>query len=81
MNNQNNSVVTTGQWMGILLVMSIPFVNFILLLVWAFSTGEPATKSNWAKATLIWMLIIVGIYIAVAVLFGATLLTMYQNGF
>ncbi len=81
MENQNNSVVKTSEWMGIMLVMAIPFVNFILLLVWAFSSGEPASKSNWAKATLLWMLIISVIYIVIAIVFGATLLAMYQNGF
>lgn len=35
----------------------IPFVNFIMLLVWAFSAGTPVSKANWAKATLIFMLI------------------------
>ena len=32
-------------------------VNFIMLLVWAFSAGTPVSKANWAKATLIFMLI------------------------
>lgn len=81
MNNENNSVVTTGQWMGILFVMAIPFVNFILLLVWAFSSGEPASKSNWAKATLIWMIIITIIYIVLGVLFGASLIALYNNSY
>ena len=31
--------------------------NFIMLLVWAFSAGTPVSKANWAKATLIFMLI------------------------
>ena len=44
---RNQSIVTIG----------IPFVNFIMLLVWAFSAGTPVSKANWAKATLIFMLI------------------------
>ena len=39
------------------ILMCIPFVNFIMLLVWAFSAGTPVSKANWAKATLIFMLI------------------------
>ena len=38
--------------------MCIPLVNFIMLLVWAFGSGAPASQSNWAKATLIWMVIL-----------------------
>ena len=40
-----------------MILMCIPFVNFIMLLVWAFSAGTPVSKANWAKATLIFMLI------------------------
>ena len=78
---RSNNLVKTSEWMWLILVMANPFVNFILLLVWAFSSGEPASKSNWAKATLLWMLIISVIYIVIAIVFGATLLAMYQNGF
>ena len=38
-------------------MMCIHFVIFIMLLVWAFSAGTPVSKANWAKATLIFMLI------------------------
>jgi len=47
---RNQSIVT-------MILMCIPFVNFIMLLVWAFSAGTPVSKANWAKATLIFMLI------------------------
>ena len=33
------------------------FVNFIMLLFLAFSACTPVSKANWAKATLIFMLI------------------------
>ena len=40
-----------------MILMCIPFVIFIMLLVWAFSAGTHVSKANWAKATLIFMLI------------------------
>ncbi|TVQ41291.1 MAG: hypothetical protein EA370_02445 [Wenzhouxiangella sp.] len=63
---QDNQPVSVGNWMLTILIMAIPLVNLIMLLVWAFSSGTPESKSNWAKATLIWMLIL----IVVSVLFG-----------
>ena len=51
---QNQSVVTIGDW---IITMCIPIVNFIMLLVWAFSRSTPASKANWAKASLIFMII------------------------
>lgn len=56
-NNRNQSVVTVGDWILTLILMCIPIVNFILLLVWALSSSTPASKSNWAKATLLFMII------------------------
>lgn len=58
--------VSLGNWMLTILIMAIPLVNLIMLLVWAFSGSTPVSKANWAKATLLWMLIM----IVVAVLFG-----------
>ncbi|MGY6631013.1 MAG: hypothetical protein ACXIUL_08400 [Wenzhouxiangella sp.] len=58
--------VSVGNWMLTILIMAIPLVNLIMLLVWAFSSGTPLSKSNWAKATLLWMLIM----IVIGVLFG-----------
>lgn len=64
MNNQqeiagyeNKAVVSIGDWIVTMILMMIPLINFIMLLVWAFSGGTPKSKSNWAKATLIFMLL------------------------
>tara|TARA_Y100000992_G_scaffold240794_1_gene171631 strand:- start:242 stop:457 length:216 start_codon:yes stop_codon:yes gene_type:complete len=53
----DNREVTVGNWLVVYILMCIPLVNFIMLLVWAFGSGAPASQSNWAKATLIWMVI------------------------
>ena len=50
---RNQSIVTIGDWIITMILMCIPFVNFIML----FSAGTPVSKANWAKATLIFMLI------------------------
>lgn len=49
--------VTIGDWFIVCLLMAIPIVNFIMLLVWAFGGGANPNKANFAKASLIWMLI------------------------
>ncbi len=45
-----------GDWMLTLFLSCIPVIGFILLLIWAFGGGNKS-KANWAKATLIWMVI------------------------
>lgn len=57
MTNRNQSVVTIGDWVITMILMCIPVVNFIMLLVWAFSNSTPVSKANWAKASLIFMVI------------------------
>ena len=55
--SRNTSVVSVGDWIITMILMLIPVVNFIMLLVWALSSSTPASKSNWARASLIFMLI------------------------
>ena len=54
---KNTAIVSTGDWIVTFILMAIPLVNFIMLCVWAFGSGTPVSKANWAKAVLIFMLI------------------------
>jgi succinate dehydrogenase/fumarate reductase cytochrome b subunit len=54
---KNQSVVSIGDWIITIILMAIPFINLIMLFVWAFGNGTPESKANWAKATLIFYLI------------------------
>jgi hypothetical protein len=74
MENQNSAIVKTGDWVVTMLIMVIPLVNIIMLLVWAFGSSAPASKANWAKASLIWILIAIVFYIVVGIIFGASFL-------
>jgi len=59
MNNTNHNYrpVTIGNWVLTYLLMLIPIVNIILIFVWAFGSNTEVSKANWAKASLIWFLI------------------------
>ena len=61
MNEQK--IPSVGDWMITLLILSIPLVNFIVLLVWAFSSGTDPIKANFSKAALLWLLIIMLLYV------------------
>lgn len=66
---QRESVVTVKDWLLVMLLMSIPLVNLVMPFVWAFGGGDiPESKKNWAKAMLLWALIIIGIYIILLVI-------------
>lgn len=73
------TVVTVGEWLITLLIASIPLVNIVMLLIWAFSGNTKLSKANWAKATLIWLLIVLAFYFFVVVLIlgGIGILSRY----
>ncbi len=52
-----NKPMSVGDWLITMIVTSIPIVGLIMLLVWAFSSGTNESKKNWAKAALIFYVI------------------------
>lgn len=54
-----NQVISVGEWFLILLVVTIPLVNLIVLIIWAFGGSTNLNKVNFAKANLIWLAILV----------------------
>lgn len=67
-------VMTIGDWIITILLTSIPFVNIIMLIVWAVGSTENPNRKNWAIAMLIFM----GIGIALYILFFATLVGAFS---
>ncbi len=59
---------STGGFFLVQLALMIPFVNIILLLVFAFSGSMNVNLQNYSKAILIWMLVGLGITLIIGVL-------------
>jgi|TARA_B110000908_G_scaffold132402_1_gene155872 hypothetical protein len=57
-----NKTMSVGDWIITMIVTAIPLVGFIMLFVWAFSSGTNLSKKNWAKAALIFYAIIMVLY-------------------
>ena len=70
--------MTLGEWMITLLIMLIPCANIVMAFVWAFSSKEKKSKSNFFKAYLIFMAIIIVLYIILMVVFGTALVSMFS---
>lgn len=49
--------VTTGGFIGIMLLMLIPIVNLVLLIIWACGGCRKVNQANFARAMLIMMVI------------------------
>ena len=54
--------VSKGEWALCFLLMMIPCVGFIMMFVWAFSSSEKKSKSNFFKVQLIFVGVIFVLY-------------------
>jgi hypothetical protein len=64
--NQNfnqKSRLSVGEWVLTIFLVGIPIVGLIMLCIWAFGNKNDE-RENFAKASLIWMLI--GILLTIA---------------
>jgi len=78
MENQDNQMVRTGDWVLTLFITAIPLIGLIMLFVWAFSGGTNPSKSSWAKACLIWLAIGMFFTVILFVIFGAALVRAFS---
>ena len=78
--DNQNKVISTGLYIGLMLLFAIPIIGFIACIIMAFAAKNKNIK-NYAKATLIWMIIafvLIGILVAIASVLVGTL-TDYIN--
>ena len=75
--NDNEKVMSVGDWLLTMLVMAIPLVNVIMVFVWAFGAGNK-NRSNWAKASIIVWLVVFALYIGI-ILIGAVALGGFEE--
>ena len=68
--------VSFGDWMLTMLICAIPLVNIIMLFVWGFGSSTNPSKANWAKASLLW--VVIGVVLWVVVL-GTLFASLYHG--
>lgn len=82
--DSRSQIMTVGDWVITILITAIPIVGLVMLFVWAFGDNQNQNKANWAKANLIWMLIMF-VFVAVVwaiifAVFGSQILSGDFNG-
>ncbi len=76
---QTAPVMMIKDWLIMFLISCIPCVGLIMIFVWAFGSGQNPNKSNYAKASLIWALIIAGISVILSLIFSAFIASMWSE--
>lgn len=67
--------ISAWGWLGIILLMGIPFVNVVLTIVWACGGCRKNAKKSFARGVLLYVLL----GILLALLFGFLLVTVLVN--
>ena len=73
--------ISMGEWLVTMLLMLIPCVNIVLMFVWAFSSKEKKSKSNYFKAALIFAAIVRVLYIILIAIFGVAITSMISSNY
>jgi len=63
-----------GDWIVTMLLLSIPIVNFVLIIMWAFGSNVNPSKKSYFQAYLILALIGTVIGILIGVLFATAIM-------
>lgn len=63
----HTQTLSAKEWALTIFISSLPLAGFIMLIIWAFSDDTNIHRKNWAKGSL--LLMIIGLAIALAFLF------------
>ena len=63
-----NRPMSVADWVGSILLLLIPIANIVLLFVWAFGANAPMSKRNWARAHLLILAVVFGLYVAALII-------------
>lgn len=72
-------VLSTGSYIGMMLIAYIPLVGFIMLLVWAFGSTENPNKKNYARAVLIISIIVSALTILITIIAGGAMAALMSE--
>ena len=65
----DKNYVSVGFWMFALFVMTIPVINLIMVIVWAF-VGYNESRKNYFRAILAWFLVFILLMVALVLIAG-----------
>lgn len=77
--NMQVPVLSVKDWLITLVITAIPIVGLIFLFLWAFGSDTNPNKANWAKAALLFYVILFVLY-AVSMVFFFGAFAMLGNG-
>lgn len=74
----NDQPLSVGGWIATMIVLMIPVVNFIMLLVWAFGSGNKSRK-NYCLASLIIAVVMIALIMVFYIAFGLSAASVFNT--
>lgn len=75
----NPPALTVGQYIATFILSAIPFIGFILMLVWAFDSGTNLNKKNYARAVLLLLAIGIAASILISIIGGSIIIELLNE--
>ena len=67
---QNSRPLSVGEWFVTILVLALPLINMVMYLYWAFADDVNENKKNFCRASLLWFVIGVGLFLLATLVLG-----------
>lgn len=77
---ENNRTLGVGEWMITILFFLLPVINIIMMALWAFSSRGNVHRKNFARACLLWLIILLLGYVVAMTVAGYTIFDIFTVG-
>ena len=67
--HRRRTAITVNKWFVILLLLTIPLVNIYFVIYWAFIQKVSQTRRNFARAVILWAIIIALVFVLLIIIF------------
>jgi len=68
-----------GEWLITRLLLLIPFVNIVLIFIWAFGSNVNPSKKSYFQAELIWAAISIVLMIVLLIALGSVIYSLFSG--
>ena len=76
---QDTKPMSATDWLLTIFLEGLPLIGLVFLLIWSFGDNQPQERATYAKATLIWTLIGLGIAAFFFIIFGSAMLAAFSQ--
>lgn len=75
--DRDSKTLGVGEWMLVIFAFLIPLVNIVFMAMWAFSSEGNVHRRNFARASMLWLIILLVACVAAMMITGNTPLKLF----